>query len=766
MKRIIYSILMLLPLVADAYNAKVGDIYYNLITKASTAEVTFGDEKYNGDVVIPSSFEYEGKQYTVTVISENAFKECGDLHSVAIANTVKTIGNMAFIECVNMESVTLHEGLEEIGRQAFYNCCTLNKIEIPNSVETIGDYAFYGCLSAKTITIGSGITNIGEGVFISCANASEIVIPDAIETIGVGAFRDCTNLASITFGSGLKYILGSAFQGCMGLETITIPTNIKEVGSGAFKNCENLKAVHIADLAAWCAIYFGDINANPLQYAKHLYLNGQEFVDLVIPDEVKSIALGAFYGCASIKSVKFPMNFENIGQHAFQKCTGLIEINIPSKTKTVGNYAFEGCNNLKTVSLKSSIRISRLSGPGYDIYDDYNYDNCMSVASHAFENCISLTTINIGNTVTRIEDEAFAECKNLEDVFCYGNAVPQAYPDVFNNSYINYAKLHVRGNMEDYKATEPWSKFGTIDVNESNASNLDSKYNTEKNGVFYSIYSYFHPLYGTNIEGATVTYGDKYYEGDVVIPETIEYDGKTYNVTGIDGAAFQESPLLKSVYMPNSITSIGGGAFSFCKSLESVRMPEKLTAIASTVFYECQSLKSIDIPAGITDVGSSAFYHCSTIQEIKIGNELTRINNGAFVGCTSLKKLWFGNSVNNIGCWAFSGCPNLTDVYSFNEQAPDAFNTYDPIFDDVVLANATLHVPEIAIDNYSSKKPWMDFKNIVALTNEEMSINYMTLRNNSIWQVYTVGGQKVNMTKSGLNIIKMANGSVYKVFVK
>lgn len=195
-------------------------------------------------------------------------------------------------------------------------------------------------------------------------------------------------------------------------------------------------------------------------------------------------------------------------------------------------------------------------------------------------------------------------------------------------------------------------------------------------------------------------------------------------------------------------------------------MPEKISAIGPTVFYECQSLKSIEIPAGITDVGSSAFYNCFNIQEIKLGNELTRISNGAFLGCASLKRLWFGKSVNNIGCYAFSGCPNLTDVYSFAEQAPDAFNTYDPIFDDVVLTNATLHVPENTIGNYSSKKPWMDFKNIVTLTNEETTIKSMTFRKKGIKQVYTIGGQKSNMTKSGLNIIQMNDGSIYKGVVK
>ena len=54
----------------------------------------------------------------------------------------------------------------------------------------------------------------------------------------------------------------------------------------------------------------------------------------------------------------------------------------------------------------------------------------------------------------------------------------------------------------------------------------------------------------------------------------------------------------------------------------------------------------------------------------------------------------------------------------------------------------------------------------MALTNEETSIGNMILINNSIRQAYTIGGQKVNTTKSGLNIIQMGDGSVYKVFVK
>ena len=754
MKKIILSILMLLPMIADAYNAKVGDIYYNLIVKAGTAEVTFGDDKYSGDVVIPASFEYEGKQYTVSVISEDAFKECIDLHSVVIPSTVKRIGDKAFMGCANLESVTWSEGIQVIGREAFYNCGMLDKIEIPNSVTEIGDFAFYGCLSIRVLTIGSGLNNIGNGVFYNCSGLTELVIPDGIETIGSGAFFDCFNLSSVSLGSGLETIFTGAFTGCKGLESISIPSSVKEVGSGAFYRCEGLKAVHINDLAAWCSIIFDGIGANPLLYAKHLYLNGTEFDNLVIPDNIKSISLGAFYGCASIKSVTFPLDFEIIGQHAFQECTGLTEVNIPSRTKVIGNYAFEGCSNLRTVSMKSHIRTSRLSGPGYDIYDDFIYDYNTSIASHAFQNCISLTTINLGNTVNRIENEAFSDCKNLEDVFCYGNIIPQTDIDVFKNSYVEYAKLHVRGNIDDYKGYDPWSKFGSIDVNDSKVSNLDCKYDIEIGGIYYDVYSYFHPLYGTTIEGASVTYGDKYYSGNVVIPETIEYNGKTYDVKMIDGAAFQESKLLKSVSVPNGVTSIGGGAFSFCEALEIVNIPQGVTTIGSTTFYDCHSLKEIELPDNLTSIESSAFYNCHSLSALKLGDKVTNITNGAFNGCSSLETVWLGSGLERIGIWSFSGCNSLTDVYCFAEIAPEPFSTYDPVFDEETTTTATLHVLEQSKPSYSTKKPWMDFKNVVSLTDEETGI-------------YIIGSnQNVAIESSGnaITVTGMESGTMVSVY--
>ena len=81
---------------ALAYDVKIDGIYYNLISKGKTAEVTSGEEKYSGEVVIPSSITVEGKEYTVKSIGNEAFYKCSGLTSVDIPNSVTSIGDYAF----------------------------------------------------------------------------------------------------------------------------------------------------------------------------------------------------------------------------------------------------------------------------------------------------------------------------------------------------------------------------------------------------------------------------------------------------------------------------------------------------------------------------------------------------------------------------------------------------------------------------------------------------------------------------------------------
>ena len=78
-------------------------------------------------------------------------------------------------------------------------------------------------------------------------------------------------------------------------------------------------------------------------------------------------------------------------------------------------------------------------------------------------NCKSLTMVTIGNGVKNISDEAFANCSELLDVYCYAEKVPSTYRSAFEDSYPEYITLHVpAASMDSYKATRPWSSFGKI----------------------------------------------------------------------------------------------------------------------------------------------------------------------------------------------------------------------------------------------------------------------------------------------------------------
>ena len=71
-------------------------------------------------------------------------------------------------------------------------------------------------------------------------------------------------------------------------------------------------------------------------------------------------------------------------------------------------------------------------------------------------------------------------------------------------------------------------------------------------------------------EAEVISNYDNPYSGDITIPESVDYNDKTYSVTNIGKWAFSNCSGLTSVTIGNSVTSIGGGAFSSCKGLTSV----------------------------------------------------------------------------------------------------------------------------------------------------------------------------------------------------
>ncbi|MCI6857587.1 MAG: leucine-rich repeat domain-containing protein, partial [Bacteroidales bacterium] len=86
--------------------------------------------------------------------------------------------------------------------------------------------------------------------------------------------------------------------------------------------------------------------ANPLYYAHHLYQNGKEVTNIVIPNSFTSIGKYAFEYCSGLTSVTIPNSVTSIGNMAFYNCSGLTSVTIPNSVTEIGGSAFYGCSKI------------------------------------------------------------------------------------------------------------------------------------------------------------------------------------------------------------------------------------------------------------------------------------------------------------------------------------------------------------------------------------------------------------------------------------
>jgi len=151
-------------------------------------------------------------------------------------------------------------------------------------------------------------------------------------------------------------------------------------------------------------------------------------------------------------------------------------------------------------------------------------------------------------------------------------------------------------------------------------------------------------------------------QGEIVIPETVEYEGDTYVVTEVGERAFNYCRSIVSIDVANTVTRIGSRAFYDCDNLQSIHLPDSLEAVSSEMFFGCFSLTEVTLPSTVTEIGEGAFSSCRAINEIVLPESVSVIRNEAFSSCVQLHSITFPETMISIGRMAFFNCGNLTEA--------------------------------------------------------------------------------------------------------
>ena len=528
-KLLLFFIVMLLSIPTCAFTgeAEIDGIKYYIITKGQTAEVRH--KNYSGDIVIPSSIEYEGVICSVVSIGEKAFYKCSELTSVTIPNSVSSIGTSAFNGCSSLSSVTIPQNVTSIGDFTFESCGLIN-FTIPNGVTSIGIQAFQGCGRLISVTIPNSVKSIGKLAFSGCTSLEKVIISDLsawcdiyFESVSSNPLYNAkhlylgesTEITDLDIPYEVTRIRNYAFRGCSGITSVTIPNSVKSIGEQSFYACEGLKLLTIGSDVA-------DIYKEAFAYCKELaevYCYAKKVPYTVQIFNNSFVEYATLYVPASlIEQYKAKAPWSGFGKIEILDYIDGIYYNLNGDEAEV-TYLDDNYN-----SYSGTVVI-----PGSVTYRGKNF-SVTKIGDNAFRSCSGLTSIIIPNSVNSIGSYAFADSKKLASVI-----IPDGVPNIAEYTFSNCSGLT--------SVTIP-NSIKSIDT-----------------GAF------------EGCSGLT----------SISIPN---------NVTTIGNVAFKGCSSLTSVTIPNSVTEINVGAFENCSSLSDVYCIAEAVPNTHITTYDNSSIKS------------------------------------------------------------------------------------------------------------------------------------------------------------------------------
>lgn len=353
------------------YPVEGGSIYFS---KALGAVV--GCDKSVTSAAIPA--EIEG--VAVTKISAMAFKNCAQLISVTIPESITYIGDEAFYQCTALTDAKLPSGLRHLGLRAFYKAKCIEKTESGEYKDGWLLNAYYpdSGLPMEEVRIDEGTIGISTNALyfssMSHGTNARFYLPTTIRyfssqalTLGVGkvvfpdTYTDLVKIGDCLYskdGKNLVYYL-SAYNAP---SYLSVPEGVEAIEEGAFYGARNLKVVSLPDSLVSIGfqafrhssveeVIFGKgvkiIGDYAFQYTPIRYLN--------CGDSLESIGIFAFHECRELTAARFPATLQQIGQGAFYNDDMLGNCYFEGDAPAFGEFTFRSGNPINQFTVHYSI---------------------------------------------------------------------------------------------------------------------------------------------------------------------------------------------------------------------------------------------------------------------------------------------------------------------------------------------------------------------------------------------------------------------------
>ena len=244
---------------------------------------------------------------------------------------------------------------------------------------------------------------------------AHLVIPakigdEEIKEIASWAFYNCTGLRSISLPARITKIGGYAFSGCTGLTSITLPANLTQIDYSAFSGCTGITSLTID-------------SANTTYKTEGNILYSKDGTTLI-------------FAAGGLTSANIPYTVTTIGKSAFRDCTGLTSLTIASANttyKTEGNILYNKAGTILIFAAGGLTSANIL-------------DTVTTIDDRAFYGCTGLTSITLPASITRIYGSAFEGCTGLTSAVFADTNGWKVYDSI---SYIGTPKSIYSSHLEN-----------------------------------------------------------------------------------------------------------------------------------------------------------------------------------------------------------------------------------------------------------------------------------------------------------------------------